>query len=40
MSDSQRLTFGIKTSPQLTTYDDILPVCLEADRQPFWNMPG
>ncbi len=33
MSDSQRLKFGIKTSPQLTTYDDILPVCLEADRQ-------
>lgn len=31
---AQRLTFGIKTAPQHTTYDDMLRVWQEADAQP------
>ena len=32
MTSSRRLRFGIKTSPQLVDYDDILPLWLQADR--------
>ena len=32
MTSARRLRFGIKTSPQLVDYDDILPLWLHADR--------
>jgi len=34
MASAQRLSFGIKTAPQNTTYDAILRVWQEADEQP------
>ncbi|MGB8345337.1 MAG: LLM class F420-dependent oxidoreductase [Ktedonobacteraceae bacterium] len=34
MTTRKRLSFGIKTAPQWTTYDDILRVWLEADSVP------
>jgi F420-dependent oxidoreductase-like protein len=36
MATSKRLRFGIKTAPQLTTYDDILRVWREADENPIF----
>jgi alkanesulfonate monooxygenase SsuD/methylene tetrahydromethanopterin reductase-like flavin-dependent oxidoreductase (luciferase family) len=32
MTSARRLRFGIKTSPQLVRYDDLLPLWLEADQ--------
>ncbi|MDQ6661836.1 MAG: LLM class F420-dependent oxidoreductase [Chloroflexota bacterium] len=34
MTTRKKLSFGIKTAPQYTTYDEILPVWLEADSVP------
>jgi F420-dependent oxidoreductase-like protein len=34
LATKQKLTFGIKTAPQMTTYEEILPIWLEADEIP------
>ena len=34
MATKQKLTFGIKTARQMTTYEEILPIWLEADEIP------